>query len=388
MRSRSLAWLDVVAAAILAAGFLVEYAIADIDHTPWLDVPFALLVCGPVAVRRRFPLAAPATTLTAAVLLNLVGTSVEETIAPFFAVLLNSYATGAFLDGRRSWAGLAVGVCGVVLVVATFPGESTSGDYLFPAGFVLACWIAGRAVRSRTLLTAELHEAAVLADEQRQAAARRAAADERRRIAREMHDIVAHSVSVMVVQAGGARRILDRDPGRAVAAAAEIERTGREALGEMRRLLGVLHVGEREAARAPQPTLEGVPTLVERAREAGLPVDLQVQGEPRALPAGLDLAAYRIVQEALTNAIKHAGAAPTAVSVRYGDHELELEVVDAGRAARSAPGPGLASGGHGIVGMRERVRLYGGELRAGRRPDGGFEVWARIPLEAQEVAAA
>jgi signal transduction histidine kinase len=246
-------------------------------------------------------------------------------------------------------------------------------DYVFPAAFALIAWLAGRGVRTRTRLTEELHEAAVRAQEAHEEEAARGAAAERRRIAREMHDVVAHSVSVMVVQAGGARRILDRDPARAVEAAAHIEDVGRAALTEMRRLLGVMHHGE--AVRAPQPTLRELGSLIERTRAAGLPVTLTVEGEPRPLPPGKDLAAYRVVQEALTNAIKHAGAAPTSVTVRWAPAALELEVVD-----RGAVGVNGHGGGHGLVGMEERIRLYDGELRAGRRAGGGFEVVARLPL--------
>jgi signal transduction histidine kinase len=239
-------------------------------------------------------------------------------------------------------------------------------------------------VRTRTRLTEELHEAAVREQEARELESQRAAADERRRIAREMHDVVAHSVSVMVVQAGGARRILGRDPDRAVAAAAQIERTGREALAEMRRLLGMLHRDDDEHdARAPQPTMAGVAALVERARAAGLPVELHVEGERRSLPAGLDLAAFRVVQEGLTNALKYAEHAPTDVHVRWGARDLELEILDRG------PGPARdrlgGDGGHGLVGMRERVKLYGGDLEAGRRRGGGFRIRAKLPLVPDET---
>jgi signal transduction histidine kinase len=250
--------------------------------------------------------------------------------------------------------------------------EHVFTDYVFPTAFVLIAWLAGRGVRTRTRLTEELHEAAVRAQEAHEEEAVRAAAVERRRIAREMHDVVAHSVSVMVVQAGGARRILERDPARAVEAAAHIEEVGRAALAEMRRLLGVLHHGDD---RAPQPSMRELDALVDRTRAAGLPVSLTVEGEPRSLPAGMDLAVYRVVQEALTNAIKHAGAAPTAVTVRWSPAHVELEVVDTG--GRAANGSG---GGHGLVGMEERVRLYDGQLRTGRRAGGGFEVVARFPL--------
>ena len=203
------------------------------------------------------------------------------------------------------WAGVGVAWLG--------DDDRIFGDLFFPGMFATVVWVAGRVVRSRSQLTAELHEAAVRAADEREAEALRAVADERRRIAREMHDVVAHSVSMMVVQAGGARRILERDPARAIAAAALIERTGREALTEMRALLGVLH-SEEHADYAPQPTLAELDALVERARSAGVPVTVTVEGERRELPAGLDLAAYRVVQEALTNVVKHAGGAPTDVS--------------------------------------------------------------------------
>jgi signal transduction histidine kinase len=202
-----------------------------------------------------------------------------------------------------------------------------------------------------------------------------------RRIARELHDLVAHSMSVMVVQAGGARRILDRDPGRALEAATRIERTGREALGEMRHLLGVLNGSAHPLA--PQPTLAEIGELVARARAAGLPTALELRGTRRPLPAGLDLAAYRIIQEALTNALKHAGHAPTTVTVDFSEHALTVEIRDRGRAAAPA-----ADAGHGLVGMRERVRLYGGELEAGPADGGGWRVRARLPLAVRQLSLA
>jgi signal transduction histidine kinase len=225
-------------------------------------------------------------------------------------------------------------------------------------------------------LAAELHESAALAAEQRERDARHAVAEERRRIAREMHDVVAHSISLMVVQAGGARRILARDRERAVQAAQRIRQAGADALAELDTLLGVLD--ESFAG----PTLDGLPALVEQAEHAGLPVELAIEGTPRPLPAGAELAAYRVVQEALTNAIKHAGGATTRVRVSWSDAALELHVGDRGDGG---PAPRLAGAGHGLFGMRERVRPYGGEVRAGPRVGGGFEVLARIPFE-QEPA--
>ena len=198
-----------------------------------------------------------------------------------------------------------------------------------------------------------------------------AVVDERRRIAREMHDLVAHSMSVMVVQAGGARRILDRDPARALEAATMIERTGREALTEMRHLLGVLNLPEARAALAPQPTLAELDELIARSRAAGLPTVLDLRGERRPLPAGLDLAAYRIVQEALTNALKHAGHAPTTVTVEFGEHELALEIRDqgVGRATlRWWPWTGGYARAGAAVWRRDRDRP-GGRRRLARARD-------------------
>jgi signal transduction histidine kinase len=200
-------------------------------------------------------------------------------------------------------------------------------------------------------------------------------ADERRRIAREMHDVVAHSISIMVVQAGGARRILAADPERAERAAARIRHAGSDALAEMDLLLGVL---ETAPGSAGQPTLDALAELVERTREAGLPVTLHVAGARRSLPAGAELAIYRVVQEALTNAIKHAGGATTRVDLTWSDEALELRVADRGDGGAS---PELVGAGHGLIGMGERLRVHGGELDAGPQPGGGFQVVARLPLE-------
>jgi len=302
---------------------------------------------------------------------------------PFLGALVLPYGVGLRVPGWR-------GLLGIPLVWVAMTATALSndtfvwGDIFFPSCFGTLVWVVGRATASRVRLTAELHEAAVQADEERQAGAARAVADERRRIAREMHDVVAHSVSMMVIQAGGARRILHREPARAVEAAALIERAGREALVEMRHLLGLLHAEDGPAEYAPQPTLVNLGSLVERARAAGLPVNLEVHGDRPELTAGLDLAAYRVLQEALTNVIKHGGCAPTDVRVHYRADAVEVLVSDRGNGPVDAR---LAGSGHGLVGMRERVRMYGGELQAGRRRGGGFEVSVRLPLEGEEEAA-
>jgi signal transduction histidine kinase len=214
-----------------------------------------------------------------------------------------------------------------------------------------------------------------LAEREREVAAREAVVDERARIARELHDAIAHNVSMMVVQAGAERRVLDDTQGSTREVLETVEEIGRNALTEMRRLVGMLRTDD-ESPLAPQPGLDDLPTLVGQVREAGLPVELHVEGERRELPVGLELSAYRIVQEALTNALKHAGDARASVRVRYGDDSLELEVVDDGAGAQAE----LASGGHGLVGMRERVALYGGRFEAGRHAAGGFTVRVLLPI--------
>jgi len=199
---------------------------------------------------------------------------------------------------------------------------------------------------------------------------------ERTRIARELHDVVGHSVSVMTVQASAARRLLRPHQEKEREALLVVEQTGREALAEMRKMVGVLRRPEEAPALAPQPSLEHLDRLVEHARERGLPVVLRIEGSPEPLPAGVDLTAYRLVQEGLTNAIKHARASRADVLVRYGDGEVEVSVLDDG------PGGGDGGGGgHGLVGMRERVAVYGGELEAGPRAEGGYALRARLPVQ-------
>src|SRR6266542_2396298 len=240
-----------------------------------------------------------------------------------------------------------------------------------------ATWALGDSAHTRRAYTAELEARAVRLERERELEAGRAAADERTRIARELHDVIAHHVSMMVVQAEAGPVVVERDPGMAAQAFDSISAIGRQALGEMRRLLGVLRSDDDRSGPSlgPQPGLDQLPLLVEQVRRAGLEARLEIQGEPRPLPPGMDLSAYRIVQEALTNAVRHAGPGTARVLIRYGDDDLRLEVRDDGLGGR--PGNGA---GHGLIGMRERVNLFGGELDAGPRPDGGFAVAARLPL--------
>jgi len=216
-------------------------------------------------------------------------------------------------------------------------------------------------------------------EQQQQARAQQAVIDERARIARELHDVVAHSVSVMVIQTGAARAVAARDPDAAAEALRSVESCGRDALLDMRRMIGVLHRGDLELLGTAAPGIAALQTLADRALAAGLPVQVSIQGEARELPPALDLVSFRIVQEALTNAIKHAGPARALVRVTFAPDCLRLEVVDTGSG--SGGNRAVPAGGHGLVGMRERLSLYGGELTTGDRPGGGYEVRARIPLD-------
>jgi signal transduction histidine kinase len=365
--------LDWVLAGLALAVGIAELAVPQhLRGSLALNVVAVAGIVAPLAWWRTWPLRATACLLAIALPAQWL-TSAGDLPAIWFTLLALSFGLGAHQDDRGAATGMALMICGVVATSA-ISGSLALGDVAFPSVLVGAFCLAGRTARSRARLAGELHEAAARANERRATEAEWAAVEERKRIAREMHDVVAHSVSVMVVQAGGARRILQRDPLRARDAAQLIAGTGREALVELQRLLGVLHLDPISA-----PTLAGLDGLVERARAAGLPVALTVDGERRPLPDGVELAAYRVVQEAITNAIKYADAAPTQVHVRYGHQDVQLQVSDRG------PGAGargrVGGGGHGLVGMRERVRIFGGELHTGRRAGGGFEVLARIPVD-------
>ena len=366
-RPRRIDW--VLTAVALALG-VAELAVTDNLRGPVaLNVVGVVAIVLPMAWWRVRPLPATAALFATAVLAAWL-TSASELPAIWFPLLALAFGLGAHADGRGALAGLGIIFAGTVATTA-IDGPLVVADVLVPMVLIVAFCVAGRTARSRARLAGELHEAAARASERRAAQAERAVVEERKRIAREMHDVVAHAMSVMVVQAGGARRILDREPQRAREAAELIAHTGREALVELERLLGVLNI---EPAAAP--TLDG---LVERARAAGLPVELTFEGRRRPLPEGVELAAYRVVQEAITNAIKYADAAPTEVHVCYGQCDVQLQVSDRGPGA-GAPGR-VGGGGHGLVGMRERVRIFGGELHTGRRAGGGFEVRARIPVD-------
>jgi len=367
--------VDWLLAIVIATILQVQLALAEQPGQSLANVIGGLALALPLAWRRRAPLAVVIVFVGTAVLNEILGRGLFAGSPPLLASLATAavvfYSVGAHAESRAAVAGALTGVAGLWATVIV-SGDVDVQSFVFSAGLVVASpWLAGRTARSRHLRAAAVERE----QEQREQVA---VGDERARIARELHDVVAHSVGVMVVQAQGARRVLDRDPERAREALGAIEHTGRTALEEMRRSLGVLRRDGAEAALAPQPGMDGLGALVEHARRGGLMVEVTLEGKPRSLPQGVDLSAYRIVQEALTNAVKHTSGAHARVTVRYGEHDLQLEVADDGPGV-SVNGPRRGSG-HGLVGMRERVALYGGDVRAGPGPEGGFVVRASLPL--------
>lgn len=298
----------------------------------------------------------------------------------FLAVNLAAYAAGAYSPSSLALlAGLLIpGAIPLAdsLRRATAPGGDNILSEIIPfwVWAAVACAL-GRGVRNRSVMLSLLEDRTHRLAREREERARAAVADERSRIARDLHDVVAHNVSIMVVQAGAARRVLDSDPERTREALLSVEATGRQALAEMRRLLGVLRADPDSLALAPQPGAGQIGDLVEQVRAAGLDVALQREGEPRELPAGVDLVAYRVVQEGLTNILKHAGHARALVTIRYEPETMNLEIRDdgVGRVGRTD------GSGHGLFGMRERLALYGGTLEAGPSDAGGFVVRATLP---------
>jgi signal transduction histidine kinase len=340
----------------------------------------ALLALGwtlPFAWRTRQPLWAPLVALASLTCFALISpqSSITSLTMPFVAALAAAVSLGLVNDRRQSIAGWAA----VIATAAVVSSKSNSAytDFFWTTLILTLAWFFGSALGSRTEQARELTERVEAAERERATAAQRATAEERARIARELHDVVAHSVSVMVVQASGVRRLLKDEQDREREALLSVEQIGRQALTEMRRMLGVMREGENlPAALAPQPGLQHLDRLIAQVEEAGLPVTLRVEGDRPDLSPGVDLSAYRIVQEGLTNALKHAKGAHAEVVVRYIDSSVELEIAD--------DGPGIPGGdgmGHGLVGMRERVALYGGTIQAGPRAGGGFVLRAQLPVE-------
>ena len=367
---------DRLAAGAVLAGLALELVLT----VPAGDRVLAALTAVPVAAallpRRRHPLAAGAALLAALAVQSTLLDLDEFPVLDIAAVVLATYAIGAYTGRRFAIAGLAGAVAGAAVHAAIFYPDGIVAALL---GGVAAPWTVGRVVSGHRALTSQGRDEAVRAEHARTRDARAAVTAERMRVARELHDAVAHSISVIAIQAAGADGIAERDPERTIRCAELVAAIAREGLAELGRLVGPL---DDPAAEAAPPSLAHVDALAARARDAGQPVELRVEGEPATLPGGVDLAAYRIVQEALTNASKHAAGARAEVVVRYARHAVEVEVADDGAAAAAArAGSATATGGgHGLIGIRERVALYGGTLDVGRRPTGGFRLRARLPI--------
>jgi signal transduction histidine kinase len=352
----------------------------------WLRILLILAMVVPLVFRRAHPVGAFAAVVVAGAVQVLV---LNRPTSADFAVLIVCYTLAAYTPRSISLQGLAICLVGAAVAVVRWHPTHAS-DRLVAMGWsalllgslVLAAWLLGDSIRWRRGFYQALEERAARLERERDAQAQVAAAAERARIARDLHDVVAHNVSVMVVQADGAAYALDSSPQRAREALGAISATGRRALAELRSLLGVLRDSAGPgAALAPQPGLEQLEELVVEARAAGLPVSLTVEGAPRPVPQGEALAAYRVVQESLTNARKHAGPGATAtVRLRYAEESLVISVTDDGRGASGPASGELGGAGHGLAGMRERVELYGGSVRSGPRAGGGYEVVAQLPL--------
>jgi signal transduction histidine kinase len=358
--------LDLIVAGVLAITSELEAWFGSTGGRERLVVAIAgPLMASTVAVRRRYPAAAG---IAAALIADVVAIAWKppNTVSFGVAWLCSIYALTVWTTPRLFAIGAALLALPPLVAVAV-RGEP-KGAVSFTVITLVVMLLVRRVVGDR-------ERRAQIAERERDLVAREAVVEERARIARELHDVIAHHVSMIVLQAGAERRVLDAANASTHEVLETVERTGRSALTEMRRLLGMLR-GDAHEPLMPQPGLRDVPILVTQLREAGLPVELNVEGERQELPTGIELSAYRIVQEALTNALKHAGEARASVNIRYGSDSLELEIADDGAGA-SAPVP---SGGHGLLGMRERVALYGGRLDAGRRPSGGFVVRVLLPI--------
>ena len=364
---------DALLAAFVAVFAEAEVIAGSVPGPRAAEIPLALVLGVPLLARRRYPLATLLVVCSSLVVQWAVGIDLFNYLATVVAGLVVIYSAGAHLAPRRSLPACAYAYAAVAVSALHGAGGLAWGLIL-----VGGAWLGGYAIRDRRLHAAELEQLNRALEQARDEHTRTALAEERTRIARELHDVVAHAVSVMVVQAGAAEQVLPGELSPAREALLAVQQTGRQALVELRRLLGVLRAHDTQASRDPQPGLDDLDALAQQVRDAGLDVAFRVERAANSVPPGLDLAAYRIVQEALTNTLKHAHATRADVVVRIGPQTLELEVVDDGRGA----GTNGNGRGHGLVGMRERALLYGGELEARSLDGRGFAVRARLPLQA------
>jgi signal transduction histidine kinase len=373
-------WVDGLIALLAVAGMLELVVARDSESDPptdlWVSMLLLAVLVAPIFARRRFPFGGP---LAYWVLAPAI-TFYDGELIPFIGSLgvvglATAFMLGNLRNGLKAGIGLAVVTVGIVTVVYNIPGTTTTSNFVFISLRFVVAWLAGYALRERAEQAEAAEARAIQAERDRETAARIAVAEERARIARELHDIVAHAVSVMVLQVGAVRHKLPDSLAEDREALTGVERAGRTALTEMRRLLSAMRHDGEEAELGPQPGLDGLDALLDEVGRAGLPVELHVDGQPFPLPRGVDLSAYRIVQEGLTNALKHARASDADVIVRYRPDELEIEVRDNGQGYATSDGQG-----HGLVGVRERVKIYGGEMSAGTSDEGGFVLSTRLPV--------
>ncbi len=364
---------DALIALVIATWSVIEVFVENLQPV-WITAPLMALGCSALYWRRRYPILVGIAIVSMAILQAAVGMSLHTAVGPVVGIFFVSWAIGAYETRSRAVLGLTILVCGmwiamgVDLLRGTDHYEGT--DFPWVGALVATPGVLGIAFGARTRSLQAAEDRAHRLELER----REAVVEERARIARELHDVIAHSVSVMTVQAGAAEEMLKRDPQRALEPVRAVQETGRQALVEMKRLVGMLREDDDEIGLAPQPGMADLDRLVKQVREAGLPVEVRIEGEPRTLPLGVDLSAYRVVQEALTNALKHAGHATATVTVRYAENDVTIEVADDGAGAPEK------DGGHGLIGMRERIGVFGGSFAAGPRASGGFAVSARLPL--------
>lgn len=372
-------WFDIVIV-ILAGAAVLEVAIGRDDRdapetTLWFCIPAAAVVVLGLLARRRFPFGAPAAFWLLAAAISFVdGRLIPYPAGLYLAGVLAAFMLGNLRDPVLARVGLAIVLGSMATIILNKPGHSPGQLVFIPLLFGIA-WLAGFALNARAEQADAAEARAAQAERERETAARIAVAEERARIARELHDIVAHAVSVMVLQVGAVRHKLPEELADESDALRGVEQAGRTALAEMRRLLAAMRDDGDDLELVPQPGLDSVGTLVADVERAGLPVTLHVEGEETPLPRAIDLSAYRIVQEALTNTLKHAHARRADVTLRYAPDELRIEVRDDGTGGGSTNGTG-----YGLVGVRERVKIYGGTMTAGAVPGGGFVLDATLPL--------
>jgi signal transduction histidine kinase len=374
-------WLDGLIAA-LAIEAMVQVLIADESvglRSLWFDLTAIAVLVLPIFARRRFPFWAPLSYWPLAAAISLVDPRVIPYANGLFPVgMAVAFLLGNLRDSGQAAVGLGVIIGSMAILVDQIPGHRTAELVFVPLEFAIS-WLAGFALRERAQQAEAAEVRASIAERERDAAARVAVAEERARIARELHDIVAHAVSVMVLQVGAVRHKLPGALAEDQDALKGVEQAGRTALAEMRRLLAAMRADGEQAEFTPQPGLDALDSLLEEVGRSGLPVRLHVTGDALPLPRAIDLSAYRIVQEGLTNALKHSRATNADVTVRYGADEVQLEVRDDGVGTSTIDGRG-----HGLVGIRERVKIFGGEMTAGTANGGGFVLSTRLPLGADQ----